>query len=176
MTLDDCFEIGYILKPHGLKGAVSVRLDADDTARYNGMESVLVKIGNNLIPFFISSIQIHGQKGIMQLEGINSVDEAQNLKSCPLLLPLDLLPALESNQFYYHDVIGYTILDQNKGSLGIIENVMTGGNQDLIVMKYKKKEVLIPVNNELIGHADHRKKQVHVSLPDGLIEVYLSQE
>jgi len=173
MQLDSYFEIGYIIKPHGLKGAINIQLDVDDPGKYKGMESVVVKIDNNLIPFFISSLQINGNKGILFLQDIKTVDQANELKSCPLLLPLELLPQLEENQFYYHDVIGYTLVDNIKGNLGVIENIYTGGNQDLIVMKYQEKEVLITVNSEIVGQANHDKKEVHVRLPEGLLEIYL---
>lgn len=173
MQLDDYFEIGYILKPHGLNGAVNIRMDADDPMKYKGMESVIVKIGNNLVPFFISTLQINGKKGILELEDVNSIEEANKLNSCPLLLPLELLPKLSGNQFYYHDVIGYKVIDHGTTELGVIENIFTEGNQDLISMKFQSKEVLIPVTDEIVGHADHSKKEVHVKLPEGLLEIYL---
>lgn len=173
MQLDDYFEIGFILKPHGLKGAVHIQLDVDDPSKYKGMESVVVKIGNNLIPFFISSLQINGKKGIMSLGDITTIDQANELKSCPLYLPLELLPKLDDDQFYYHDVIGYTIVDEKKGHLGIIENIYTEGNQDLISMNYQKKEVLIPVSDQIVQKANHELKEVFVSLPDGLLDIYL---
>lgn len=173
MQLDDYFEIGYILKPHGLNGALNIRMDADDPMKYKGMESVVVKIGNNLVPFFISSLQINGKKGILHLEDINSIEAADELNSCPLLLPIEQLPKLSGNQFYYHDVIGYKVIDHVKDDLGVIEHIFTEGNQDLISMKYKGKEVLIPVIDEIVSHADHTKKEVHVMLPEGLLEIYL---
>lgn len=173
--LDDYFEIGYLLKPHGLKGFINFQLDVDDPTNYKGMESVIVKIGNNLVPFLISSLKISGTKGILQLEGINSVEDAGELKSCSLLLPLELLPKLNENQFYYHDVIGYKIVDKENGSLGVIEYVFTSGNQDLISMKYQDKEVLIPVTDEIVIHADQGKKEVHVNIPEGLLEIYLKE-
>ncbi len=173
MQLDDCFELGYILKPHGLNGAVNIRMDADNPMKYKGMESVIVKIGSNLVPFFISKLQINGNRGILKLEDINSKEDADELNSCALLLPLDQLPKLSGDQFYYHDVIGYKVVDHSKDELGVIENIFTEGNQDLISMKYKGKEVLIPVNNDIVSRADHSKKEVHVMLPDGLLEIYL---
>ena len=173
MQLDDYFEIGYILKPHGLKGAVSILLDVDDPSKYKKMESVVVKMGEQLVPFLVSSLQINGNKAIMQFEEINSVEEAQELKSCTLMLPLELLPKLQNGKFYYHDVIGYKIIDEELGQLGLIENIITGGNQDLIVMKYKNKEILIPISKDIVLIANHEKKEVVVHLPDGLLEIYL---
>jgi 16S rRNA processing protein RimM len=173
MELDDCFEIGFIIKPHGLKGAVNIQLDVDDPSKYTKTESVIVKIGNSLVPFFISSLQIRGSKGILHLEDIDNIEKAEELKSCPLLLPLTLLPKLKKNQFYYHEVIGYAVTDISRGKLGTLESVFTTGNQDLISMMYKGKEVLIPVSDSIVLKADHAAKEVHVSLPEGLLEIYL---
>lgn len=173
MQLEDYFEIGYIIKPHGLKGAINIQFDVDDPGQYTGMESVVVKIDDNLIPFFISSLQINGNKGILSLEDVHTIEQANELKSGTLLLPLELLPKLDDNQFYYHDVIGYFLVDQVHGKLGAIENIFAGGNQDLISMRFREKEVLIPVNNTIVGEANHDKKEVYVHLPDGLLDIYL---
>jgi 16S rRNA processing protein RimM len=173
MPLEDYFEIGFILKPHGLKGLVSIQLDVDEPAQYQGMESVIVKMGENLVPFFISSLQISGDKGIMQLEDIRNIEDATDLKSCPLMLPIEVLPKLEDGKFYFHEVIGYQVVDEHSGPLGIIENIFSGGNQDLISMKYKNKEVLIPIANDIVLKADHEAKKMAVNLPDGLLEIYM---
>ena len=173
MQLEDYFEIGYVIKPHGLKGALNIQFDVDEPGQYTGMESVVVKIDDNLIPFFISSLQINGNKGILTLEDVHTIEQANELKSGTLLLPLELLPKLDADQFYYHDVIGYFIVDQEKGKLGTIENIFSGGNQDLISMRYLEKEVLIPVNNTIVGEANHEKKEVYIHLPEGLLDIYL---
>ena len=173
MQLDDYYEIGFILKPHGLKGAVNIQLDVDEPEEYATMESVFVKIGNELIPFFIASMQLTGNKGVIYFEDVNSFEEAERLRSCPLYLPLDQLPELKEGQFYYHEVIGYTIVDEKEGDLGVIRDVLSGGNQDLISMDYKQKEVLIPVTDDIVLNADHEKKAVFVRLPEGLLDIYL---
>lgn len=173
MLLEECFEVGYILKPHGLHGAVNIYMDVDDPSKYTEMESVFVKFGEDLVPFFVTSIHISGRKGIMSLQDVSSKQEAEKFKSCPILLPLDLLPTLDENQFYYHDIIGHIIVDNDEGELGIVDYVFTGGNQDLISMKYKGKEIMIPVSDEIVMGANHNKKEVYVSLPKGLLEIYL---
>ena len=173
MSLENYFEIGRIIKPHGLKGALNIQFDVDDPAEYSEMESVLVENDSDLIPFFISTLQINGNKGIIKLEEINAIDEANELKKCRLFLPIETLPKLNDDQFYYHDVIGYTITDKIAGKLGAIKNIFTGGNQDLIEMSYKGKDILIPIADDIVGKADHQQKQLFVDLPDGLLDIYL---
>jgi 16S rRNA processing protein RimM len=174
MEPDSHFEIGFIRKPHGLKGALSIQLDVDDVSNYADMESVIVKIGDQMVPFFIESLQLSGAKGIIQLEDITSVEGAHELKSCPLFLPIDMLPALSGEKFYYHEVIGYHVYDRKLGKLGVIENVFSGGRQDLISMRYKNAEVLIPVVDDIVKGAEHSGKLVKVELPDGLLDVYVN--
>jgi 16S rRNA processing protein RimM len=173
MQLDNYFEIGHILKPHGLKGGLSIILDVDEPANYTEMESVIVNIDNQLVPFFISSLQLNGAKGILHLEDIDTLEEADRFRSSKLLLPIEILPELNNGKFYYHEVIGYQVVDEQTGRLGIIENVFTRSNQDLISMRYQNKEVLIPANNDIVKKADHEKKEVIVDLPNGLLEIYL---
>ncbi len=174
MTPEDCFELGYIVRPHGLKGAMHIHLDVDDPTKYNKMESVFVLMGGNLVPFLVKSLQINVAKGIIEFDGITSTEDAQALNSCPLYLPLTLLPKLKRGQFYYHQVIGYTVVDIVKGPLGTIVDIYSSGAQDIINMKYREKEVLVPVSDEIVLHADHGKNEVYVQLPDGLLEIYLS--
>ena len=40
-------------------------------------------------------------------------------------------------------------------------------------MRYQGQEVLIPVVDELVGHADMEARKIFVNLPEGLLDVYL---
>jgi 16S rRNA processing protein RimM len=110
---------------------------------------------------------------LLKLRGIDRIEEAEPLRGSQLYLPLAELPALEDDQFYFHDVIGFTVVDENLGELGTVENFYELPQQDMLAMRYQGQEVLIPVVDELVSHADHEKKQVHVNLPEGLLDVYL---
>ncbi|MEQ8926918.1 MAG: ribosome maturation factor RimM [Fulvivirga sp.] len=173
MNIDACYQLGYVIKKHGTHGEISAFIDADFPEEYSELESVFVEINKKLVPFFIESIQIRGNKAVIKFEDVNGHEEAYELKSCGLFLPLNTLPKLDSDQFYYHEIHGYHIQDNQKGMLGIIKDVVTTSMQDLIVMEYQDKEVLIPVNNEIIGKVDHQEKVLYVTLPEGLLDVYL---
>jgi 16S rRNA processing protein RimM len=88
-------------------------------------------------------------------------------------LPLDELPELENDQFYYHEIIDYQVVDKNLGELGKVLTVHSMQAQDLMVMEYKGKEVLIPVISEIVLNADKEAKILNVNLPEGLLEVYM---
>lgn len=173
MVIDECFQLGYIIKPHGLKGDVLVFLDVDVPENYENLESVLVRDGDQLVPFFIDSINISADKAIVKFNEVDSIDLAQNLKSSELYLPLDLLPKLPNDQFYFHEIIGFNVIDQVLGTLGKIKDVYSTSGQDLIAMNYKNAEVLIPMQDDILISVDKSKKEVEVNLPDGLLDIYI---
>lgn len=175
MEKESCFQLGYITRKHGLQGEVSVFLDVDFPEDYAQMDSVFLAAPKNdtLIPYFIEFIQILENKAIIKFEGIDTVEEAESLKSAQLFLPLDLLPELEEHQFYYHEIIGYSVKDREKGVLGTVKQIYEVPSHDLIGMTYKNKEVLIPIKDDIILQVDKEGKVLEVDLPEGLLELYL---
>ena len=173
MRKEDCYQLGTIQKPHGLKGEVSVFLDVDDPAGYTELESVFVDQGGQLIPFFVEEVQIGAQKAIVKFEEIDSYEEAAELSGLDLYLPLSVLPPLEGNTFYYHEIIGFQLIDEASGPVGEIQEVMSG-MQDILMVDRQGTEILVPLHDELIARVDREQKELHMRLPDGLLDVYLN--
>ncbi len=172
MTIDDCYFLGKVTKLHGLKGEVVLWLDVDDPTDYEEMDSVFLKIKDDLVPYFIDELQIRGKKSIAKFEDIDSVEKAMTLVGLDMYLPLNVLPELEGNRFYYHEVIGYTLLDKGK-AIGTLSAVYEGSGQDLMALDIDGKEVLIPIVDEIITGISHPDKAIHLDLPEGLIDIYL---
>jgi 16S rRNA processing protein RimM len=173
MRIEDCFQVGYFAKTHGLQGALVMVLDVDDPAEYEELDSFFVAINGKLVPYFVESLQLQRDKAVVSLEDVDTLEKAHSLVGCALYLPLDNLPKLQEGQFYYHEIVGYQIVDKHQGKLGIVSAVYELPHQDLIAMQYKGKEVLIPINNDIVGPADHEAKEIAVNLPEGLVEIYL---
>lgn len=173
MIIDDCFKLGYIVKKHGLKGELSILLDVDYPGDYTELESVFVEVNKQLVPFFIEHLQLNGDRGIMKFENINDLPDAERLFKSDLYLPVADLPILEEGQFYYHEVIGYMVTDKSLGEVGKIAEVYEFPNQNLLGVTHQEKEVLIPINDDIILKVDHKLKQMQVDLPEGLLDIYL---
>ena len=177
MTLDETYQLGYIIKTHGLRGHVVAHFDVDDTAAYAKLKTVHLALAGTptkLVEYQIEKVQPQsGSKVLLKLRGIERIEEAEPLRGSQLHLPLSQLPELEDDQFYFHDVIGFTVIDENLGVLGTVENFYELPQQDMLAMRYQGQEVLIPVVDELVSHADQAKKEIYVNLPDGLLDVYL---
>ncbi|UOG73976.1 ribosome maturation factor RimM [Hymenobacter tibetensis] len=178
MKLDDCYQLGSIGKPHGLKGFVMAFLDVDDLDAYRKVKSVLLELPTapgKLTAYEVEKLQPQAEsRALLKLKGIDRIEEAEPLRNAKLYRPLTELPALEEDQFYFHDVIGYLVVDEQLGELGAVETFYELPQQDLLAMRYKGQEVLIPVVDELILRADQANKKLYVQLPEGLLDVYLT--
>jgi len=176
MKIDACFQLGYITGTYGINGAVHIQLDSDKPEHYRNLESVFVlyKGAQVLIPFFIQDLRLNGDKAAARFEDVSTKDQARELVGASLYLPLELLPALSGDEFYYHELIDWQVLDSKTGPLGSIVAVNLQSPQPLLVMQFQGKEVLIPFTDEIVLGIDRESKSVNVSLPEGLLDVYLS--
>ena len=134
-----------------------------------------VDLKENLIPFFIESSQLHKSSLLrIKFEDIDSEIDAETLLKSNLYLPLDLLPKLNGNKFYFHEVIGFTITDQNFGEVGVITSINDSTAQALFVIDRNGTEILIPMTDTFIVKVDRTKKTIEVNTPNGLIDLYIS--
>ncbi len=174
MRKEECFYLGKIVTKYSFKGEVVIKLDTDEPELYKNMESVYVEFGSNLVPFFIEKSSLHkGNQLRVQFEDIYSEEEADAILKCGIYLPLDLLPKLEGNKFYFHEVIGFTVVDTNFGEVGKIVHINDKAAQPLFEIDRDGKEIFIPMIDDFIKKVDRKNKQIHVETPEGLIELYL---
>ncbi|MCK6649382.1 MAG: ribosome maturation factor RimM [Bacteroidia bacterium] len=176
MNKNECFNLGYISKSVGIKGEVLFQLDVDNAKRYQKLESVFMELNGGLVPFFITNIQLRGNSALVQLDGIDSTQKAQELVGTSLYLPLSLLPELKGNKFYYHEVPGFAVIDAHHGNIGEVETVLDFPQQAILQIKKGTKEILLPIKDEFVKKIDRAKKEIQVVAPEGLIELYLEDE
>lgn len=176
MKKDDVYYLGNVVKIHGFKGALGLKLDADEPSHYKELESVFVEINNELVPFFIDQIQIK-QKGlaVVKFEGVDSEHDARQLLKAALYLPIEALPPLQGNQFYFHEVIGFKLIDKAHGEVGLIQAINDEAAQPLMFVQAGEREVIIPIVDPIIQTLDRQNKALHIQAPEGLIEFYLTE-
>jgi len=176
MTKDDCFMLGYISKTVGNKGELLFILDVDDPGRYKKLESVFVEINKQLVPFFITKIEMRGNGAKVSFDGIDNTERAEELTRSSLYLPLSSLPPLKGKKFYFHEIAGYTAIDKIHGNIGKVEGVLDYPNQALLQIKKENIEILIPIKDEFIIGLNRETKTIELSTPEGLIDIYLNPE
>lgn len=172
METKDCFYLGKVTKPWGTKGQMVLFLDVDSPEEYAELDSAFVEVKRQLVPFFFHIDQINGNKAVVTFEDL-SIAQASSLAGCDMYLPLDLLPKLVGNRFYFHEVVGFHVVDSQFGDIGTIEQIIEYPAQPLFQIMKNGTEVLIPVIDEVIDNVDRENKTVFVTAPNGLIELYL---
>ena len=174
MRKDDCFYLGKIVSKHGYKGEVLVKLDTDEPQVYENMESVFVALGHSLVPFFIEQSRLHKSSLLrIRFEEIKDEEGANSIMGSELYLPLNMLPKLSGNKFYYHEIIGFSIEDEKHGFIGEITGVNDMSTQALIEARKEDKQLLIPISDEIILKVDRAAKTIFVRTPEGLVDLYL---
>ncbi|MCF8368004.1 MAG: ribosome maturation factor RimM [Bacteroidales bacterium] len=174
MDKKDFYYLGKIVKTSGFKGSLVFFFDVDEIEYYRNLEAVFIEIGSELIPFAIRSLNIKsGKTAYVTLEEVNNEEQAIALVNQNAYLPVSFLPELSGNKFYFHEVIGFIVIDEKHGLIGEIEKVYDHGPQALLSVKGDKNEILIPVADEIIKKVNRHQRQVIILLPEGLLDIYL---
>lgn len=172
MRLKDCYQLGTIIRSHGVKGDVVIYLDVDEPSGYKKIKSVFLIEGDELKEWKLNSIRISDKLATVHLNGINDRNTSDLYIKKEVFLPVELLPSLKDKQFYFHEIIGFKLVDKSKGDLGPVTNVYELPQHPVLAIQYQNQEVLIPAVPDFIIAIDRERKTIEMDLPDGLIEIY----
>lgn len=172
MLPEDFYYLGKITKVFGLKGEVVVCLDTDEPEKYHQMESVFLLIGEEPVPFLVESVKVKNRSQLIVKFRDMDPEEAGSYVDTVLCLPLSSLPPLEGNKFYYHEIIGFQMTDEKAGPIGVCEEVLEYPHQALFRVVSGEREVLVPIVDAFIRQVDRISRTIHLSLPEGLLEIY----
>lgn len=174
MNKDQCFQIGYISKVHGLRGEVTVVLDVDFPEEYENIEHLFIEQKSRLTPFFLEHFVMQpGNRVLAKFEELDSIDEVSPLIGSELFLPLTSLPKLDDDQYYFHELVGFEVFDEILGLIGKVDQIYDLQTQDLLGVTHQGKEVLIPIQDGIIQKVEKAEKKVYCQLPEGLLDIYL---
>ena len=155
MLKEDCFFLGTIVGKFSFKGEILVKLDTDQPNTYINLQSIFVETPQGLVPYFVDRCRLH-----------------KSSSKKDLFLPVDMLPKLEGNQFYYHEVTGFSVIDQFDTKIGTIKTVNDSGPQPLFVIDSSGNEILIPIHDDFIKELDRKSEKIFLDLPEGLLDIF----
>jgi len=174
MDKQDCFYLGTITSKYSFKGELLIYLDVDHPEEYTNLESIFVEIQQKLIPFFIEKSQFHKSQLLrVKLEDVDQEIDADELIKKGVYLPLNQLPKLPDDEFYFHEVIDFTTSDVNFGHIGKIKAINDQSSQAFFLVEHKDQIIPIPIVKKFIDKLDKEGKHISFNLPDGLIAMNL---
>lgn len=174
MTHEEAFYIGYVTKTKGLKGEVQLFFEYDEPELLD-LDVVFADINGKMVPFFVSSCKLQtNNTGNFYFDDIDHIDKAQALVRKKIYLPLSKMPDRSDDDFHYNDLKGFVVSDETHGVLGTLIEVNEYPQQFVATVLYKEKEIMFPLNEDLIVEIDEEEETLLVDLPDGLLDIYLS--
>ena len=173
MKKEECYFLGKITRRLGLHGNVFLKLDTDQPEMYNKLDTIFVDINGLLVPFFVAK-QAWSKGETLIISFKNSTEAlVDQVVGKDIYLPLSGLPKLTGNKFYYHEVVGFEIREEDGKSCGIIESINDQTGQHYFVLTLAGKQIVIPIIREWILELNREEKFLKMSLPEGLMDVFL---
>lgn len=168
--MEEFVTIGKIIKPHGVKGELKVSVEDAYWEDFNNTKAVFITTLGQRLPYFVKQIQDANNATILKLEGIDSKEMALSLSSMPIFMrDADVSVEVVEEGLVYGFLEGYLIKDKMLGDVGKIEEVIELPQQEMAVVIYENKEILIPLNEHLIIEIDEKLERVLMDLPEGLL-------
>ena len=169
------FEIGHIAKLHGFKGEVSFFLDVSNPEEYHQLTTIFLEMDGIPTPFLIGAMKpMNNGFVVLQLEGFHTESDAKNILKKAVFLPEHMLPELDENSFYDHEIIGYEVFDRVRGKIGIVQQVIDHPSNPLLQVDMDGREILIPLNVDLDKKMNRALRVLRITCPEGLLDIYLS--
>ncbi|OFZ20319.1 MAG: 16S rRNA processing protein RimM [Bdellovibrionales bacterium RBG_16_40_8] len=164
-------DVGYVKDAHGIKGEIFVRLNAGKADWLNELDKVRLQSQSGEIKSFqIVRSSRHKDGIIFLLENIKDRNTAESLKGHRFVISEAMLKAKPGEGIYLHEILGFEVIDKKLGALGSIVKFSSNGTQDLLVLEYKGREILIPFVEPFIEKVNLQSRQIEMILPDGLID------
>lgn len=162
--------IGYLRRPHGVQGEIIMDLHTDFPERIKSGRKVY--IGEKYEAFTIGSARVHGNGLLVKLRGFDSPETAGRFRNQWVYVKSTEVPALPEGQHYKHELIGLTVMTDNGDKLGILNEVLeTGANDVYVVVKEDGKDILLPAIPDVILEVNMNDKVVKVHIIDGLLDM-----
>ena len=162
---NDLFRVGVIANTHGIRGEVKVYPTTDDLNRFDQLKEVILDTGRERINLQVQGVRYFKNMAILKFKGIDNINDVEKYKGKDLLVTRENAVPLEENEYYIADLIDMEVYNEDGSRLGILNDVMqTGANDVYVIALENGKELLLPNIDQCIldVNTDENKMTVHV--------------
>lgn len=169
-------KLGYISRAQGLKGEVRFHTDyADFIQYYKGKAVCLEKSGKQLF-FTLESLRpVDEDNFVLRFKESVTREDAEALRGYSLMINTSSLPSLPDSKYYMFELPGVQLHDAQLGALGVLKEVYDLPAHPVGAFDYEGEEVMFPIHSQTIIKFDRKNQTLHIRLPEGLLDVYLSK-
>jgi 16S rRNA processing protein RimM len=160
--------VGFLRRPHGVKGELLMDLHTDFPERLKTGRNVF--LGDTYQPMVIASLRPVASGMLVRFRGIKTPEEAGQYRNTWVYVPTASRPALPEGEYYYHQLVGLNVVTDEGRELGVVADILeTGANDVYVVRDADGNEVLLPAIPPVILEVKLADRQMRVHLLDGLI-------
>lgn len=168
----DLLEVGKIVNTHGLRGEVKVVPWTDSPDVFEDLEYVILKKRSEEIKLNIKGIKYQKNNIIVKFRELEKIEDAEPLKNSVLYAPRHALGELPEGTYYIADLIGLEVYNEAEEKIGEIADVFsTGANDVYDVKRDGRKNLLLPVIDDVVLNVDLENGKVTVRVMEGLDEL-----
>ncbi len=162
--------VGRIVKVQGTKGEVRIHLSEGGTDTFYQGNRVEVEDARGVRKSFtVKSSRVKKPLTIVSFQEIRSREEAEELVGSRVFVTPESLHPLPPDEFYWHQLQGLRVMTDQGDDLGVLEEIIPTGSNDVFVVRKDGREVLIPATDEVIAHVDLREKILTIRPLEGLL-------
>lgn len=161
--------VGKVTGVHGLAGNLKVwSLDGSVDIFREGRSVQLKSEKGTGIWYQIQKMTPYKKGVLLVLEGIEDRDQAQALVPYDILMKREDLPEPEEDTYYWQDLLGLDVMDQNRGNIGKVDSIFPTGAHDILVVKNENMETMVPMVGSIILSVNIKDRMIDINLPEGL--------
>lgn len=160
--------LGSITGGHGIKGGIKVFSYTDPVEAIFDYSPWILRKGQTEKRVVIENGQVQGKRLIVRIEGVDSRDLADELAGFEIHVDRQVLPDLEEGTYYWFQLVGFKVSNQQGDLLGVVADFLETGANDVIVVQSTEesvdsKERLIPyVEGDIVLKVDHDNGEIVV--------------
>jgi len=165
--------VGVIRKPHGVRGEASVELWTDSAKRFDELKRVTLVSPDesDTRDATIESARAHGDRILLKLDVIRSPEDVRSFANWTIEIPVENARKLGSDEYFFHDLIGLTLVDAAGNERGKVVEVEESGGGLLLVVQGPKRRFDVPFAADICSDIDLTSKRITVALPEGIDEI-----
>jgi len=165
--------LGEILRPHGVRGELKVRILTDYPERIGELEYVYLATkpdARKITRYPVKGMRMNQEYGLLSLQNVSDRSQADVLRNLLVMVHIEDAVPLEDGEIYLYELIGLEVRTEGDESLGKIKDVLeTGANDVYVVDSPAFGEILIPITDDTLLETNVEGGYVLVALPDGLL-------
>lgn len=166
----DYIVIGQVRKTQGRRGEVAAEVLTDFPDRFRAGQELWLSNGTTWQKRLLEGSWFHKGRAILKFAGCDSISEAETFVGHWIGLPRSERHPLPPGAIYLSDLVGCDVLENNQ-RLGTVEAIEETGAVPLLKVGMADGELLVPFAQEICRSVDVEKKEIRVSLPEGLKEL-----